>query len=71
MTMPTIPSRPITAQDRCDRCVAQAYVRATLTHGRELLFCAHHYHFHGAALHTQATHVHDETPRLTVPAPTR
>ena len=32
----------LTAADRCDRCSAQAYVRATLHAGGELLFCAHH-----------------------------
>ena len=32
----------LTAMDRCDRCGAQAYVRALLPNGLELLFCAHH-----------------------------
>ena len=31
----------LTAVDRCDRCGAQAYVRATLLNGGELLFCGH------------------------------
>jgi hypothetical protein len=35
-------STPLNALDRCDRCGAQAYVRATLLTGGELLFCAHH-----------------------------
>jgi hypothetical protein len=33
---------PLTAADRCDRCGAQALVRATMASGAELLFCAHH-----------------------------
>lgn len=32
----------LTAVDRCDRCSAQAYVRATGVSG-ELYFCGHHF----------------------------
>ncbi|WP_120005291.1 DUF7455 domain-containing protein [Nesterenkonia muleiensis] len=32
----------LTALDRCDRCGAQAYIRAVLTSGGALLFCNHH-----------------------------
>ncbi|TQL51596.1 DUF7455 domain-containing protein [Ornithinicoccus hortensis] len=32
----------LTVADRCDRCGAQAFVRARLAGGFELLFCAHH-----------------------------
>ena len=32
----------LTAQDRCDRCGAQAYIKATLPGIGDLLFCAHH-----------------------------
>jgi hypothetical protein len=32
----------LTAADRCDRCGAQAFVRARLASGAQLLFCAHH-----------------------------
>ena len=32
----------LTALDRCDRCSAQAYVRATGVSG-ELYFCGHHF----------------------------
>jgi hypothetical protein len=57
--------RPTTlvAADRCDRCSAQAYVRATLHAGGELLFCAHHGKEHIPALEAIAT-IHDETDRL-------
>ena len=49
--------------DRCDRCGAQAYVRATLHAGGELLFCAHHGKTHIPALEPLAT-IHDESDRL-------
>ena len=32
---------PLTVADRCDRCGAQAFVRATKNH-LPLLFCGHH-----------------------------
>ena len=32
----------LTANDRCDRCSAQAYVKVTGVSG-DLLFCGHHY----------------------------
>ena len=64
---PTATATPLTALDRCDRCGAQAYVRATLLSGSELLFCAHHWREHEAKIRPIAT-VHDETTRL-APAP--
>ncbi len=33
--------RPIAVTERCDKCNAQAMVRATLANG-ELYFCGHH-----------------------------
>jgi len=53
----------LTAQDRCDACGAQAYVRVELDAG-ELLFCAHHARKHADALARVATTIHDETARL-------
>lgn len=38
-----------TCMDRCDRCGAQAHMRALLT-ASELLFCAHHGREHHARL---------------------
>lgn len=32
----------LNANDRCDRCLAQAYVKV-IGHSGELLFCSHHY----------------------------
>ena len=58
----------LTAVDRCDRCGAQAYVRALLPNGLELLFCAHHNRLHSFALTKIAVDIHDETDRLARPA---
>jgi hypothetical protein len=50
----------LTAGDRCDRCGAQAFVRAVLPAG-ELLFCGHHGRAHAAALARVALRVEDGT----------
>ena len=55
---------PLSAQDRCDRCGAQAYVRVTLTSGRELLFCAHHGRRYEEPLRAMSAEIHDESGRL-------
>jgi hypothetical protein len=62
-------STPLTAADRCDRCGAQAYVRAHLTSGGELLFCAHHGREHADRLREVTTRIHDETSKLEATAP--
>jgi hypothetical protein len=49
--------------DRCDRCGARAYIRATLANG-ELLFCAHHGREYMPKLAAQALTVDDQTDRL-------
>ena len=54
----------LTAADRCDRCGAQAYVRANLVTGGELLFCAHHAAEHRTALEEAGAVFHDESGRL-------
>lgn len=41
--------RPTNAQDRCDRCGAQAFARTRHDHGF-LLWCAHHYREHADGL---------------------
>ena len=70
MTTVVAPSAPLTAEDRCDRCGAQAYLRVELASGGELLFCAHHAREHGDALKDIAVRFQDETHRLTErPAP--
>ncbi|TKK87110.1 hypothetical protein FDA94_18460 [Herbidospora galbida] len=69
MTGALAPTKPLTALDRCDRCGAQAYIRATLPVGAELLFCAHHGRQHVAALRDKGAEIQDESARLsTTPA---
>jgi hypothetical protein len=58
---------PLTALDRCDRCPSQAYVRATLPTGMELLFCGHHASEHHDKLVLAGATFHDETEKLTIP----
>ena len=57
-------STPLNALDRCDRCGAQAYVRATLATGGELMFCAHHGKEYAEKLKAVAVAIQDETERL-------
>lgn len=56
---------PLTALDRCDRCGAAAYVRATLTSGLDLLFCGHHWRGNEQALLPKIASIQDERDRLT------
>ncbi|MCU1596161.1 MAG: Uncharacterized protein JWO12_3553 [Frankiales bacterium] len=56
---------PLTNQDRCDRCSSQAYVRATLPSGFDLLFCGHHAHDYRPSLVEAGATFYDETSRLT------
>ena len=65
MTTAVAPRTPLTAEDRCDRCGAQAYLRVELAGGGDLLFCAHHAREHGDKLREIAVSVHDETDKLT------
>ena len=60
----TLATDSLTALDRCDRCGAQAYVRAMLTSGGELLFCAHHGRAHETKLREVAAAITDERDRL-------
>ena len=50
----------LSAADRCDRCGAQARVRAVLASG-DLLFCAHHAKAYEPTLRTSALEWHDES----------
>jgi hypothetical protein len=54
----------LTAADRCDRCGAQAYIRARLATGGELFFCAHHGRKHLPELQSRCIEIRDETERL-------
>lgn len=68
---PTVPTSvtptPLTAHDRCDRCGAQAYIRATMPSGVALLFCGHHGNAHRASLVGAGAELHDETDTLLTP----
>jgi hypothetical protein len=55
---------PLLVTDRCDRCCAQAYVRAILKSGGELLFCGHHYNENKLRLLPLLENVLDDTSKL-------
>jgi hypothetical protein len=65
MTGAMAPTKPLNANDLCDRCGAPAYVRVVLAGSAELLFCAHHNRQHAHALARVAVEIQDETARLT------
>ena len=54
-------STPLNALDRCG---AQAYVRAILLNGGELMFCAHHGKEYAEKLKTVAAKIQDESEKL-------
>ena len=66
MSTETIERPALNASDRCDRCGAQAYVRAMLEDGFELLFCAHHGREHGSKLKDSNFKIQDESDRIPV-----
>lgn len=47
-----VPETLFTAEDRCDRCGAQAQMRAQFANG-VLLFCGHHGRVHASAIASQ------------------
>ena len=63
-------TQALTAEDRCDRCGAQAYLRVELAEaGLELLFCAHHAREHGDKIkELEGAVIQDETAKLSAPA---
>lgn len=67
LTWPASDPMPLATADRCDRCGARAYVRATLPSGAELLFCGHHGAVFRASLAVAGACLHDETGALTTP----
>ncbi len=62
--MTTLTASSLTAIDRCDRCGAQAYIRATLASGADLLFCAHHAREYETALRAIEADIYNESDRL-------
>ncbi|MGQ0467923.1 MAG: DUF7455 domain-containing protein [Sporichthyaceae bacterium] len=67
MVTTLLATKSLTAEDRCDRCGAQAYVRVVLGTG-ELLFCAHHGHRYEAKLREVAREFDDQSAQLSAPA---
>ena len=63
----TTPAHELTALDRCDSCGAQAYIRATLSSGGQLLFCGHHGRENKEKLIALGATWHDESARLVAP----
>lgn len=58
MTTALVTHSPIAVTDRCDKCGAQARVRATLSNG-ELYFCGHHARATGNTLVLKSLQVYD------------
>lgn len=54
---------PLAPNDCCDRCGAQAYVKAAMLNG-DLLFCAHDWRVNEEAVLKVACGVQDERRRL-------
>lgn len=63
MTAAALAPHAFTALDRCDRCGAQAFVRAVLSSG-DLLFCAHHGRVYAGVLATRALVVEDASESI-------
>lgn len=62
MTTATLtPERVLKATDRCDRCGAQAFFRATIVDDLPLFFCGHHGRWHNAKLQEVAVDILDES----------
>jgi len=61
---------PLRLSDRCDRCAAQAFVRASILSGEgqpvDLYFCGHHFKRYEASLRAIAVDVQDDTGRINV-----
>jgi hypothetical protein len=60
----TMEQTPLNSLDRCDRCGAQAYVRAILISGGQLLFCAHHGKTYTEGLKSVVATIQDESEKL-------
>ncbi|MDP9182442.1 MAG: hypothetical protein M3P04_06660 [Actinomycetota bacterium] len=56
----TLERSPLSLADRCDRCGAQAFVRAVFVSG-ELTFCGHHGREFQSTLEREAILVEDAT----------
>ncbi len=63
MATTALAPQPLTALDRCDRCGAQAFIRAILIPG-DLLFCAHHGREYATVLAAAAVMVLDSSDSI-------
>jgi hypothetical protein len=63
MDTTTLELPPLAIADRCDRCGAQAFVRAVFAHG-ELTFCGHHGRELQGPLRQQALLLEDATDQI-------
>jgi hypothetical protein len=54
----------LTANDRCDKCGAQAYVLVLFEDDMALTFCSHHWNENSAKLLEVAVDIVDETDKL-------
>jgi hypothetical protein len=69
MTSTTLSSPSLTIADRCDRCGAQAFIRAVFVSG-DLMFCGHHGRELNVPLQREAILVEDATDSInTKPSP--
>lgn len=55
---------PLNSLDRCDRCGAQAYVKAALISGGTLFFCGHHAKAYAEGLNKVSARIQDETEKI-------
>ncbi len=55
---------PLNSLDRCDRCGAQAYVKAELISGGALFFCGHHAKAYAEGLNKVSARIQDETEKI-------
>jgi len=62
--MITTTDHPLTAEHRCDKCGAQAMIRATLVSGL-LYFCGHHSREMGEKLISSSIQIYDPESVLT------
>jgi hypothetical protein len=55
--------QPLTSNDRCDQCGAQAYVQVFFGES-DLLFCAHHFKASEDTLVNNSSRIYDELHKL-------
>lgn len=61
---PTVLDKRMSALDRCDKCGARAYFRATMLSGLDLTFCLHHGSEYAEAIVAQGVKVFEDHTNL-------